>query len=264
MPLLWIAVVLGVVEGLTEFLPVSSTGHLILAGHALGFTGAEADAFEVAIQGGAMLAVVWLYRARFSALVRPAPGSAFSGARGISLLAVASIPALALGYLLRGPIERLFDPTMVALGLGVGAAGLLALERFRGDRGTGTVDALTVRVALGIGLFQCLALWPGVSRSAATIAGAMLLGLSRRAAAEFSFLVAVPVLLVASAYKALGAADSLSGDDVVFWVVGAVASAVSAVAAVKAFTALLAKTTLVPFAWYRLVLAMAVVLVLAL
>lgn len=264
MPVLWVALVLGVVEGLTEFLPVSSTGHLILAGHALGFAGPAADAFEVAIQGGAILAVVWLYRARFSALLRPAAPATFGGARGWLLLAVASAPALALGYVGRHVVERLFDPVSVAAALAAGAFGILGLERLRGDRGTGSVDGLSWRTALGIGLFQCLALWPGVSRSAATIAGAMCLGLSRRAAAEFSFLVAVPVLLAASGYKALSAWDTLSGSVLLFWVVGAVASAVSAVLAVKAFTAYLQRATLVPFAWYRLALAAAVLLVLAL
>lgn len=262
MPALAVALVLGLVEGLTEFLPVSSTGHLILVGHALGFAGEQAAAFEVVIQGAAMLAVVWLYRARFVACLRPAAPGRFGGARGAALLSVAAAPILVVGFLLRHPIQAAFTPAVVAAAVATGGVAILALERFRGDRGTGTVDGLGFAAALGIGLFQCLALWPGFSRAAATIGGAMLLGLTRRAAAEFSFLVAAPVLLAVSAYKAIDVRDAISGDAAAFYLVGAAVSAVTAALAVKGFVALLGRMTLAPFGWYRLVLAALVVAVL--
>jgi undecaprenyl-diphosphatase len=262
MPLLWVAVVLGIVEGVTEFLPVSSTGHLILVERLLPSVGAHRDSFRVVIQVGAIAAVAWLYRGRFAALARPAEPGRFGGTRGLLLLALATIPALVVGYALRESIRGLATPGPVAAALAAGGLALLALERYRGDRGTATVDALTPAASLGIGLFQCLALWPGVSRSAATIAGGMLLGLSRRAAAEFSFLAAVPVLVVASGYEAWRDRDALTGQNLVVLLVGLAVSAASAVLAVRAFTAFLARSTMVPFAWYRIALAAAVALTL--
>lgn len=260
MPLLWVAVVLGLVEGVTEFLPISSTGHLILAERFLPSLGADrAELFDVVIQSGAMLAVLGLYRARFAAALRPAVEGTFSGRRALLAIALGVAPALVAGYALRNRLHDLHTPTVVAIGLAAGGVALLALERFRGDRGTGTVDSLTPRIALGVGLFQCLALWPGVSRSAATIAGGMLLGLTRRGAAEFSFLLGAPILFAASAYELWKHRALLSHDTLGLVGVGFVVAAVSATLAVKAFTAILARTTLSPFAWYRLALAAAVV-----
>jgi len=146
----------------------------------------------------------------------------------------------------------------VAAALAVGGLALLALERLRGDRGTSTVDELSYRAALGIGLFQCLSLWPGTSRSAATIAGGMLLGLTRKAAAEFSFLAAVPILVAASGYELAKESSAPHADSALYLGVGLVVSAVAAWFAVKAFTAFLARSTMVPFAVYRLLLAAAV------
>ena len=146
----------------------------------------------------------------------------------------------------------------MASALVVGGIALLALERTRGDRGTRLVDELTPALAFGVGLFQCLALWPGVSRSAATIVGGMLLGLTRRAAAELSFLAAVPVLLLATAYELAKDRHILEGSNLTFLAVGFVTSAVAAVLAVKAFIAFLQRSTMVPFAWYRIALGLAV------
>lgn len=262
---LWVAVVLGIVEGVTEFLPVSSTGHLVLAGRLLPTLGEREEAFNVVIQSGALLAVVWLFRARFVSLVRPpARPGAFGGMRGIGLLALVSAPVCVLGFLARHVVHDLHTPAWVASALVVGGVALLLLEARRGDRGTLCVDELTPALALGVGLFQCLALWPGVSRSAATIVGGMLLGLTRRAAAELSFLAAVPVLLLATGYELVKDRHVLEGSNATFLAVGFATSAVAAVFAVKAFVALLQRSTMVPFAWYRIALGAVVALLLLL
>jgi undecaprenyl-diphosphatase len=259
MHVLWVAVVLGVVEGLTEFLPVSSTGHLIIAGSLLGFTGEGAGTFTIFIQLGAILAVVVLERHRFAGLLRADAARAFSGARGVGLLALTTLPALLAGALLHGVIKsRLFGPGPVAIGLAAGGILILAVERFRPAPRIDGVDALGWREALAIGLFQCLAMWPGVSRAGATIVGGLLCGLERRTAATYSFLAAVPVLAAASMldlYKGFG---SLSAGDVAPFAVGFIVSFVAAWAAIRTFVAILARHTLVPFAWYRLAIAPAV------
>lgn len=256
MDIVWVAVALGVVEGLTEFLPVSSTGHLIVAGRLLGFTGERAGIFEIFIQMGAILAVVVLERRRFAGLLRADPARPFSGRRGLGLLFLTTLPALVAGALLHDVIKaRLFGPGPVAIGLVAGGVLILAVERFRPAPRTDGVDAIVWSQALVVGLFQCLAMWPGVSRSGATIVGGLLCGLERRTAATYSFLAAVPVLAAATTldlYKGLGA---LSSADVVPFAVGFVVSFIAAWAAIRTFVAFLARHTLAPFAWYRLAIA---------
>ncbi len=259
MPLLWVAIILGLVEGVTEFLPISSTGHLILASRLLPSLGeGRAELFDIVIQSGAMLAVLGLYRRRFVSLLRPGVEGTFSGRRGLVALALGVLPALVVGYALRHHIHELRTPMYVALALATGGVALLLLEWLRGDKGTFTVDQLTPRIALGVGLFQCLAFWPGISRSAATIAGGMLLGLSRRGAAEFSFLLGAPILFAVSGYELVSHRELLTSDTLGLVAVGFVVAALSATLAVRAFTAILARSTLVPFAWYRIALAAAV------
>jgi undecaprenyl-diphosphatase len=257
-----IAAVLGIVEGLTEFLPVSSTGHLIIAGHLLGFVGDKAASFEVAIQLGAILSVVWLYWRRFMGLV---PGtrlftataaSTLNGWPGLWRVALATLPALAVGYLFRHWIkEKLFNPEAVTLALAVGGVAILLVERLAARRRANGLDAVTLVQALGVGLFQILALWPGTSRAAATIVGGMILGLERRAAAEFSFLIAVPVLCAASGYELLKMRDQLVLDDAVTLVIGLLVSFAVALLAIKGFVSYLSHGKLAPFAWYRIVVA---------
>lgn len=256
------AAVLGVVEGLTEFLPVSSTGHLIIAGHLLGFVGAKADSFEVAIQLGAILSVVWLYWRRFVGLI---PGtvqfaataeSNLNGWQGLWRIAIATLPALLVGYLARHGIkEKLFNPEAVTLALAVGGVAILLVERLAARRRAHPLDAVTLPQALGVGLFQILALWPGTSRAAATILGGMILGLERKAAAEFSFLIAVPVLLAASGYELLKMRDHLVSDDAISLAIGFAVSFVVALLAIKVFVNYLSRGKLAPFAWYRIVVA---------
>ena len=257
-----IAAVLGIVEGLTEFLPVSSTGHLIIAGHLLGFVGDKADSFEVAIQLGAILSVVWLYWRRFVGLV---PGTAqftltaassLNGWPGLWRIALATLPALAVGYVARHSIKaQLFNPEAVTLALAVGGVAILLVERLAERRRANELDRVTLTQALGVGLFQILALWPGTSRAAATIVGGMILGLERKAAAEFSFLIAVPVLFAASGYELLKLRDQFVADDGIGLVIGFVVSFLVALLAIKGFVSFLSRGRLAPFAWYRIVVA---------
>ena len=256
MELLLVAVLLGIVEGLTEFLPVSSTGHLIVAGHLLGFTGPKADTFEIVIQFGAILAVVALERRRIVGLLRPGGGGRFAGGRGLGLLALTTLPALAAGYLLHGPIKQhLFGPGPVAAGLFFGGVIILIVERYGPATRTAGLDGLDARQALLIGLFQCAALWPGVSRAAATIVGGLLAGVERRAAVTYSFLAAVPVLSAATAYDLLSSWTLLRAADALPFAVGLAVSFLAAAAAIRGFVALLGRWTLRPFAWYRLAVA---------
>ena len=262
-PLL-VAVILGLVEGATEFLPVSSTGHLIVAGRLLGFEGPKASTFEIFIQLGAILAIVVIEWKRFTGLLRlsPDPARPFSGPRGIGLLALTTAPALLFGFLLHDTIKtRLFGTGPVAAALFAGGVAILIVEAFRPAPRIAGVDGITWREALAVGLFQCLALWPGVSRSGATIVGGLLCRLERRAAADYSFLAAVPTMVAATAYDLLKSRGDLAGSDLVAFAVGFVVSFLSAWAAVRFFLALLGRTTLRPFAWYRIAVAPAVLLV---
>lgn len=274
-----LAILIGILEGLTEFIPVSSTGHMIIAGHLLGFTGPRADAFEIFIQLGAILAVVGLYRERFLDLipgrrinreaireagkvsgtgdrVLPTATGGFAGWRGIGLLAITTLPALAAGKLAHSAIkEHLFSPLTVAAGLAAGGVGLLLIEYFRpATRKTG-LDNLGWREALWVGLFQCLALWPGMSRAGSTIIGGMLAGVDRKTTAEYSFLAAVPLMFAATFYDLYKSRSFLSAADAPLFAVGFLVSMASAWFAVRFFIRFLANHTLKGFGWYRIALA---------
>lgn len=256
-----VAAILGVVEGLTEFLPVSSTGHLIIAGHVLGFVGGKASSFEVAIQLGAILSVLCLYWRRFYRLL-PATGqfdgtsSRLDGWAGLVRIALATFPALLVGFAGRHAIkEKLFNPEAVTIALALGGIAILLVEKLRRrEQGSG-IDQLSHGQAVGIGVFQILALWPGTSRAAATILGGMLVGLDRKSAAEFSFLIAVPVLFAASGYELVKLRDQLGSQDVLELAVGFSVSFAVALLAVKGFVRYLGHGKLTPFAWYRIVAA---------
>jgi undecaprenyl-diphosphatase len=257
-----IAVVLGIVEGVTEFLPISSTGHLIIAGHLLGFVGEKASSFEVAIQLGAILSVVFLYWRRFLALIPNGPGmfssatSKLAGWSGLWRIGLATFPALLVGYAARHTIkDKLFTPEAVTLALLVGGVLILIVERLASRQRLNAIDALTPWQAFGIGLFQILALWPGTSRAAATIVGGMLLGLNRKSAAEFSFLIAVPVLFAATGYELIKLRNQLAFEDSLLLGVGFIVSFVVALITVKGFVSFLEHGKLTPFAWYRIVAA---------
>jgi undecaprenyl-diphosphatase len=261
--MLLIATLLGIVEGLTEFIPVSSTGHLILAGHWLGFTGPKADAFEIFIQLGAILAVLSLFPARIRALASGS-GKGFSGLRGLALLALTTVPGLIAGKLAHGVIkERLFNPTTVALGLFAGALLMLAAERWaarriRQGREAGDVDGISWKQALAVGCFQCLALWPGMSRSSSTIVGGMILGLSRRAAAEYSFLAAVPIISAAVLYDLYKNWSILGTEDLGPFALGFAVSWLFAWISMRFLLRFLASHSLGVFAAYRMAVAVGV------
>lgn len=256
MPDLLKAVILGIVEGLTEFLPVSSTGHLIVTNELLGYTGSEAATFDVFIQLGAILAVLVYFRRRFVSLFAAPTTSGFSGWRGWWLLALSTAPALLIGYFAHGIIkEHLFAVDTVAMGLAAGAAWILLVEKFYRQDDPKDLAQLTWITALGIGIFQCLAMWPGMSRSASTIMGAMLLGVRRRDATEYSFFAAIPVMLAACSYDLYSNWGALNAESVAFFAVGFIAAFFSALAAVNFFVGFVSRHTFTPFAWYRLALA---------
>jgi undecaprenyl-diphosphatase len=257
-----VAIILGIVEGLTEFIPVSSTGHLILAGHLMGFVGDKAASFEVAIQLGAILSIIALYPQRFLALIpraaraRSAEVSALARWSGLCRFAAAILPVLAVGFVARHAIKQyLFNPFTVTCALAAGGVAILLAERFLPGRRTNTLDTITLAQAWGIGLFQILSLWPGTSRSAATIVGGMLLGLGRKDAAEFSFLVAVPIMVVATGYEMSKVGASFSPDELKAFLVGFAVAFVIALLSVKAFLRLLDRWSLQPFGWYRIIAA---------
>jgi undecaprenyl-diphosphatase len=247
------ALVLGVVEGLTEFLPISSTGHLILAGDLLDFSDEKAKVFEIVIQTGAMLAIVWEYRLKFwraaGGLVREPTARRF-----VTNLIVAFIPAavlgLAFGKLIKG---YLFHAVPVALAFIVGGFVILWVERtLRPSVRVDRVDDMTWQDALKVGIAQAFALIPGTSRAGATIIGGMLFGLSRRAATEFSFFLAVPTLIAAGAYDFWKNRALFAPGDVGLFAVGSLAAFVSAFLCVRWLLRYIATHDFTPFAWYRI------------
>lgn len=255
----WVSVIMGIVEGLTEFLPVSSTGHMILTASLLNFTEEKAKTFEIVIQLGSIMAVVVLYWRKFLQLLGWQRNAGQTKSR-LNLLHIilAMLPAVVLGLALHSVIKRyLFGPQTVLIGLIVGGILMIVAEKVKRKTTSQTVDDLTYKQAFGIGLFQCLALWPGFSRSGATIAGGILLGTSHRAAAEFTFLVAVPVMVGASGLDLLKSYQNLSSDDIGFFAVGFLTAFVVAMLAIVTFLKLLQRFKLTPFAYYRFVLAIA-------
>jgi undecaprenyl-diphosphatase len=237
------ALILGLVEGLTEFLPISSTGHLILAGDLLGFNDERAKVFEVAIQTGAMLAVVWEYRRRFFSVDRQLYRN----------LIVAFIPAAVLGLSFVGLIKMyLFSPVPVALAFIIGGVIILTVDRGARAVRVDSTRAMTWKDALKVGFAQCFALIPGTSRSGATIIGGMLFGLSRPAATEFSFFLAVPTLVAAGGYDLWKHRSLFSADDLGMFAVGMAMSFVSAFAVIRWLVRYVATHDFRPFAWYRI------------
>ncbi|HEV7799925.1 MAG TPA: undecaprenyl-diphosphate phosphatase [Burkholderiales bacterium] len=256
------ALILGVVEGLTEFLPVSSTGHLIIAGQLLGFHDEKGKVFEIVIQTGAMLAIVWEYRARFARALTGL-GSDPVARRFVFNLIVAFIPAAVLGLAFGKAIKaHLFNAIAVALAFIVGGIIILLVERRPRRAVVESVDDMTWKDALKVGFAQSVALIPGTSRSGATIVGGMLFGLSRKAATEFSFFLAVPTLIAAGLYDLFKHRSLLSAADLPVFGVGSIAAFVSAFVCVRWLIRYIASHDFTVFAWYRIVFG-AIVLITA-
>ena len=245
------ALILGVVEGITEFLPISSTGHLIVAADLIGATGERWNVFNIAIQTGAMLAVVWEYRTRFFKV-------------DVTLyrnLIVAFMPAALLGLLFSRYIKSyLFHAVPVALAFIIGGFVILWVERKPRAARVETAEAMTWVDALKVGIAQCFALIPGTSRSGATIIGGMLFGLSRKAATEFSFFLAVPTLVAAGAYDLWKNRALFSADDIGTFAVGFIAAFISAFVVIRWLIRYVATHDFKPFAWYRIAFGLVVLL----
>src|SRR5436305_3038805 len=262
MPTIITAIILGLVEGATEFLPVSSTGHLILVGHALGFVGPRAAAFEIIIQLGAILAVVWLYRGLLWRVVQAGLAAAESRQLILALL-VAFLPAALVGLLTHHWITALlFTPRVVIAALVLGGVAILAIERWRPAPRIETVMQIGYRPALWIGIAQVFSLVPGVSRSGATIMGALLAGVGRPAAAEFSFLLAIPVMFAATGLNLWENRHLLSGSDALIFAIGFVVAFASALVVVRWLIRFVSHRSFDLFAWYRIVFGLALVAVL--
>ena len=262
MPLLLIALILGIVEGVTEFLPVSSTGHLILATELLGFDADKWAAFNVIIQLGAILAIVVLYWRTFWAVIEGLLRNNKMSWRFVRNLLLGFLPSAILGFILLKHIEALLgDPKVVAVALILGGIAILVIERLVKRADVVGVAEMPLRTAVGVGLAQCLAMVPGVSRSGATIMGALSLGVERRTAAEFSFFLAIPTMLGATTLEFLKHRhDIMAGASGVGFgtvAVGFVVSFVVALVVVRAFVHYISKHGFAPFAWYRIVVGAA-------
>jgi undecaprenyl-diphosphatase len=246
------AAVMGIVEGLTEFLPISSTGHLILAGSLLGFSDDKSKVFDIAIQTGAIVAVVIVYWRKLRDTVVNLPTSA-QARRFVLNVAIAFLPAVVLGLLFGKAIKaHLFTPVVVATAFIVGAFVILWAEKRSTSARIHSVDEMTPWDALKVGLVQCVAMIPGTSRSGATIIGGMLLGLDRRAATDFSFYLAIPTLVGAGAYSLYKERALLSLADLPLFGVGLLFSFLSAWVCVRWLLRYISSHTFVPFAWYRI------------
>jgi undecaprenyl-diphosphatase len=253
---------LGLVEGLTEFIPVSSTGHLILLVDLLGFQGPPGRVFEIAIQLGAILAICWLYRQRF---LHVATGllSDTESQRFVTNILLGFLPAMIIGVLAHGFIKSvLFSPWVVATMLVVGGFVILAIERWHPAPKVDHVNQITPGLALKIGLAQCVAMIPGVSRSGATIMGSMLLGVGRAPATEFSFFLAVPTMLAATVYDIYKNWAILSLNDFPLIATGFLFAFLSALLVVKTLIAFVSKNGFAPFAYYRIVIGALMLIIL--
>lgn len=254
------AAIMGIVEGLTEFLPISSTGHLILAGSLLGFTDAKAKVFDIAIQTGAIFAVILVYWQRIRETVVALPSSRQAQRFSLNVL-IGFFPAVVLGLLYGKAIkEHLFTPQVVATTFILGAFVILWAERRQKEARIQTVDEMGPLDALKVGLVQCVAMIPGTSRSGATIIGGMLLGLSRKAATDYSFFLAIPTLIGAGVYSLYKERAALSMADLPLFLVGLLFAFVSAWLCVRWLLRFISTHSFVPFAWYRIAFGVIVLL----
>ena len=250
------AIILGIVEGITEFLPVSSTGHLILVNHFIAFDEQFTKMFDIVIQFGAVLSVVVFFRKRLFAFVRVGGSYLQSPTADLWKKAIVGVlPALVIGAILGKRIqESLFNPTIVAFALVIGGFVLILLEKRKHQETIVSISLLDYKTVLLIGLIQCLAMIPGTSRSAATIIGALLMGCSRLVAAEFSFFLAIPTLFAASGYSLLQTGFTMSSEELVLLAVGFVVSFIVALLVIAAFMKYISRRDFKPFGYYRIIL----------
>jgi undecaprenyl-diphosphatase len=256
---LWHAVILGVLEGLTEFLPVSSTGHLIIAEDAMGVNDARGKVFAIFIQLGAILAVCVAYRAKLFEVAGGLLGGDASARRFVINVLIAFLPAMGFGFVLHGLIKtHLFSPLTVAVALIIGGVVIIWVEARPRRPRVRDIDDMTWLDALKVGLCQCVALFPGASRAGSTIIGGMLVGLSRETATRFSFFLAMPTMAAAVTYDLYKNAAILSWDDAGVFAAGFVAAFVTALVTVQALLAYVSRHSFTPFGWYRIVLGVVV------
>jgi undecaprenyl-diphosphatase len=254
MPVFWLVIILGIVEGLTEYLPVSSTGHLILATELLGFRAEDWEAFNVAIQPGAIVAILVLYWRTFWSVFTGLFRKDAGAWRFVRNLVVACVPAVVLALLIGDQIETLLgNAVVVCWALIIGGVAILILEKVVRPRECNGVQNLSLRQSAMVGAVQCLAMVPGVSRSGATILGAMALGVDRKTAAEFSFFLAMPTLSGATVYYLAKHHDRIAPDMVGNILIGSLVSFVVAIVVVKLFVGFVTRFGFGPFAWYRIV-----------
>ncbi|WP_328589292.1 undecaprenyl-diphosphate phosphatase [Litchfieldia alkalitelluris] len=265
----FVALILGIVEGLTEFAPVSSTGHMIIVDDAFLrskdlYSQEVANTFKVVIQLGSILAVVLLFKDRFKNLLGLSKVKNDGPRLTLRQIFVGLLPAGILGLLFEDYIDTyLFSTKTVLIGLVAGAILMIIADKYRPKTEViETVDKITYKQAFLIGLFQCIALWPGFSRSGSTISGGVLLGLSHRTAADFTFIMAVPIMLGASAISILGNLEYFTQDVIPFFIVGFVSAFIVALLSIQFFLKLINKIKLVPFAIYRIVLAVVIYFIL--
>ena len=257
-------IILGIVEGLTEFLPVSSTGHLIMFVDLLGFSGPPGRVFEVVIQLGAILAVCVAFAPKLARIAFGLPSE--PGARQFALaILLAFLPAVVLGVLLHDFIKSvLFSPYVVCVALITGGLAILAIEQVRPTARIDAIERFPAALSLGIGIIQCLAMVPGVSRSGATILGALLLGVERKTAAEFSFFLAIPTMLGAASYDLWKNRAGITTEGGLVIAAGFLAAFVTALLVVRWFVGFVARHGFSPFAWYRIAFGSALLIVLQL
>ncbi len=255
------AILLGIVEGLTEFLPVSSTGHLILATELMGYDAQRWAVFNVAIQPGAILAVVVLYWRTFMEVLKGLFAVNAASIAFVRNLLLAFFPAVVLGLVFKDQIDALLEnAAVVAWALIIGGFAILVVEKLARPKEVGGVSAVSAVQALKVGLVQCLAMVPGVSRSGATILGAMSFGVDRKTAAEFSFFLAVPTLTGATVLQLVKHHDQLNSDSIGLIGVGFVVSFVVAIIVIKGFMSIITRFGFAPFAWYRIIAGIAALL----
>lgn len=259
MSIFLIAVIVGIVEGITEFLPISSTGHMVIIGHMLGFEGPLANVFDVFIQLGAILSVIFIYKERFAKFFTKAGWELHSGF-SVWHVAAGIVPVALVGLLLHGPIKHyLFSPYTVVIGLLAGSALMIYAEKKMGLKNNqllDDLDRLSLKQAAQIGAYQIFSLWPGFSRSGSTLAGGLLTGVSRDCSAKYTFIIAVPLMFMACIYDLLKNLKDLNSGDLVILAIGFVVAFVVAYITVLWFLKFLHNSSLNAFAYYRIVLAL--------